>query len=373
MKFTIEKTSLLKSLSHVQNIVEKKGTVAILSNILIDANDAKLIIKATDLDIEATEKVEANITEKGAITVSAHLLYDIVRKLPEGSQVEFVYPDSQGRMSIKSGKTKEFNLSCLPVEDFPTMSDDGLPSIFSLSVADLKTVIDRTHFAVSTEETRYYLNGIYLHSVTQNGSQVLRAAATDGHRLARVEFPAPANIKEINGIIIPRKTVLEIRKLLEEAEGSSIDISFSDTKIRFALDNIVLSSKLIDGTYPDYEKVIPTDNDKVLEVEVEDLKNAVDCVSIFSERTKGIKISVASGKITASASTPDAGTATDTVSASYEGDAMEIGFNFRYVLDVLQVIKGDTVRIIMKDGASPALLSDPADNSSLYVIMPMRV
>jgi DNA polymerase-3 subunit beta len=371
MKFTIERSQLLKSLGHVQSVVEKRNTIPVLSNVLLEADNGQLTLKATDMDLEITETLEAEIGEAGITTAPAHMLYDIARKLPDGAQVDLVYPDENGHLSISAGRSK-FSLACIDADDFPAMSEDALPCNFSISPADLKSMIDRTKFAVSTEETRYYLNGIYMHAHSSEGVDVLRAAATDGHRLARVEIPLPAGAKVMSGVIIPRKTIGEIRKLIEEVEGE-ISISVSETKIKFSFDGVILTSKLIDGTYPDYERVVPSDNDKLLEIDVLEFKAAVDRVSVVSERSRGVKAALTAGKVTISASVPEAGSGVEEVEASYEAEDLEVGFNFRYLLDILQEIKGDTVQFSMKDGASPTVVQDIADKSALYVLMPMRV
>ncbi|MCP4395110.1 MAG: DNA polymerase III subunit beta [Alphaproteobacteria bacterium] len=369
MKITIERADLLKSLNHVQSIVEKRNTIPILSNVRLDADDKGLSFKATDMDIEITETVNAEIEEKGSLTTSAHMLYDIVRKLPDGSQVKLHFADDM--LSLSAGRSR-FSLSCLPVEDFPVISDGKLPTNFSITAADLRGLIDRTKFAISTEETRYYLNGIYLHTNESNDVEVMRAAATDGHRLACVEMPVPEGAKDMPGIIIPRKVVNELRKLIDET-GMDVDISLSDSKIRFTFDDIVLTSRLIDGTYPDYERVIPTDNDKKMEINAKLLANAVDRVSVVSEKSKGIKIAISKGKINISASSIESGSAEEELDAQYDSDDIEIGFNSRYMLDIMHQIEGDTVSFTMSDSASPTIVHDISDEGAIYVLMPMRV
>ncbi len=371
MKFTIERANLLKTLNHVQSVVEKRNTIPVLSNVKIEASASSLSFKATDMDIEITENVEVQGATAGVTTAPAHTLYDIVRKLPDGSQVEVEYPSETGQMVVSSGRSK-FTLACLPVEDFPVMTGDDMPYNFKISSEDLKSIIDRTKFAVSTEETRYYLNGIYVHAAEDDGVKVLRAAATDGHRLACVEVPLPAGAESIPGIIVPRKTIAEIRKLADEVSGE-IEVSLSANKIRFSFEGIVLTSKLIDGTYPNYEKVIPKDNDKILEIDVKELISAVERVSIIAERSRGIKVTMQAGGMVLSSSSPEAGSAVEEVEASYESDSMEIGFNYRYLLDILQEVKGDTARFCMADSSAPAVISDISDTSALYVLMPMRV
>src|ERR687893_2033152 len=252
MKATIERATLLKSLSHVQSVVERRNTIPILSNVLIEAReDGSIRLMATDLDLQVDESVPANVSQPGATTVSAHTLFDIVRKLPEGSQVEI--SAAEGKMQIAAGRSR-FNLSTLPRADFPVIAEGELPTRFELPAATLRQVIDKTKFAISTEETRYYLNGIFLH-VSDEAQPVLKAAATDGHRLARVTVPRPAGAEGMPDVIVPRKCVAELRKLLDEVDGT-VQVSLSETKVRFGLGSAILTSKLIDGTFPDYSRVI---------------------------------------------------------------------------------------------------------------------
>jgi DNA polymerase-3 subunit beta len=371
MKITIERALLLKSLAHVQSIVEKRNTIPVLSNVRIEAFDNIISLKATDMDMEITETIDANILEEGSITAPAHMLYDIARKLDDGSDVELTYPDSKGQLTIAAGRSR-FSLSTIPAEDFPVISGDELPNNFSIPAKDLKSLIDRTKFAVSTEETRYYLNGIYIHAKMEGEIGVLRAAATDGHRLGCVETPLPKGAENIEGVIIPRKTISEIRKLIDTVDDE-IFISLSNNKIRFAFNGVILTSKLIDGTYPDYERVIPRNNDKILEINVKELSAAVDRVSVIAERTRAIKISTSSNKINISTSSADAGSAFEELEAKYDAEPLEIGYNFRYLLDILNEVKGDTVKLTLADGASPTLINDAADSGAVYVLMPMRV
>src|ERR1044071_5406794 len=240
MKATIERATLLKSLGHVQSVVERRNTIPILSNVLIEArDDGSIRLMATDLDLQVDESVPANVSQGGATTVSAHTLFDIVRKLPEGSQVELTA--AEGKMQVNAGRAR-FNLSTLPRDDFPVIAEGELPTRFELPAATLRQIVDKTRFAISSEETRYYLNGIYLH-VSDEAQPVLKAAATDGHRLARVTVPRPDGAHGMPGVIIPRKCVAELRKLLDEVDGS-VEITLSPTKIRFGLGSAVLTSKL---------------------------------------------------------------------------------------------------------------------------------
>lgn len=372
MKLTIERSVLMKSLGHVQSVVERRNTIPILSNVKLEAREGSLGLNATDMDLDIVEKIDAEVQQPGATTAPAHTFFEIVRKLPDGAQVEVSYDPEGGQMTLRSGRSR-FSLSCLPVEDFPAMAGGDYGHSFGIAAADLRALIDRTKFAISTEETRYYLNGIYLHATQSEGVDVLRAVATDGHRLARVEIPLPQGAAGMPGVIVPRKTVLELRKLIEET-GMDVTVSLSDSKIRFAFDDAVLTSKLIDGTFPDYERVIPADNDKIMEVEKKLFADAVDRVSAIStEKSRAIKVAVDKGTVTLSASSPEAGSAEEEVEAHYDSSGMEIGFNSRYLLEIMGQIEGDAARFAMADAASPTVIRETADGSAIYVLMPMRV
>ena len=370
MKATIERATLLKGLSHVQSVVERRNTIPILSNVLIEAAEGSLKLMATDLDLQINESVPADIEQAGAITVSAHTLFDIARKLPEGSQVQL--SAAEGRMTIVAGRAR-FQLATLPRDDFPIIAEGELPTSFELPAETLKQIIDKTRFAISTEETRYYLNGIFLH-VSDDGSQpVLKAAATDGHRLARVTMPRPDGAEGMPDVIVPRKCVAELRKLLDEIDGS-VGVSLSNTKIRFDLGQALLTSKLIDGTFPDYSRVIPTGNDKILKIDPRSFEEGVDRVStIATEKTRAVKMALDRDKITLSVTSPENGTAAEEVPGDYAAAPFEIGFNSRYLLDILGQVEGDTVEVHLADAAAPTLIRENDKAPALYVIMPMRV
>ena len=371
MKFSIERAALLRSLNHVQSAVEKRNTIPILSNVMMKVEDGILALCTTDMDMEISESVAAQVKEPGATTAPAGTLFDIVKKLPDDSTVEIVLDDSGNQMSVKAGRSN-FKLSCLPVADFPELSSGEMPTNFSIPANDLRALIDRTKFAMSTEETRYYLNGIYIHAADKEGVKVLRAVATDGHRLARFEMPLPAGAEEMPGVILPRKAVAELRKLVDEA-GDSIEIGLSDSKVRCTFDHIVLTSKLIDGTFPDYQRVIPQGNDKVVEVNPKAFSYAIDRVSTISDgKSRAIKITFEGKTMTLSANSPEAGSATEDLEVN-GNDNMEIGFNARYLMDITSQIEGDGCRLTLADAASPTIIEDIGDSSSLYVLMPLRV
>ena len=371
MKFSIDRAALLRSLNHVQSAVEKRNTIPILSNVLMKADDGVLSLSTTDMDMEINESVAAQVKASGSTTAPAGTLFDIVKKLPDDSEVEVSLDDAGNQMTVKAGRSN-FKLSCLPVADFPELSQGEMPTSFSVPANDLRALIDRTKFAMSTEETRYYLNGIYIHAAEQEGVKVLRAVATDGHRLARFEMPLPAGAENMPGVILPRKAVAELRKLVEEA-GDSIQIGLSESKIRFNFDHIVLTSKLIDGTFPDYQRVIPQGNDKVVEVNPKSFSSAIDRVSTISDgKSRAVKITFEGKTMTLSANSPEAGSATEDLEVN-GNDNMEIGFNARYLMDITSQIEGDGCRLTLADAASPTIIEDTGDASSLYVLMPLRV
>lgn len=372
MKLTIERAALLRALGHVQSVVERRNTIPILSNVLLRAEGSKLALSATDMDIEMVSALAAQGAKPGATTVPAHTLYDIIRKLREGAQIELETTGEKGLMTLRSGRST-FTLSCLPPEDYPLMAGGELAHNFLLSAADLKRLIDRTRFAISTEETRYYLNGIYLHAAKSDKVNMLRAVATDGHRLARMEIPLPEGASGMPGVIVPRKTVTELRKLLDEMD-QDVSVALSDTKIRFTFADTVLTSKLIDGTFPDYDRVIPVSNDRILEVDCKLFAEAVDRVSTIStEKSRAVKLAIERGSLTLSATSPENGTAIEELEVRYNAQPLEIGFNSRYLLDITEQIEGEGARFAMADAASPTVVRDSADDSALYVLMPMRV
>lgn len=376
MKFKADRVTLLKALAHIQSVAEKRNTIPILANARLEVSRGKLSLTATDMEIAVVEEVPAATTRDGATTAPAATLYEIVRKLPDGVEVELDLNAENGQLRLRAGKYAT-NLVTLPVEDFPSMTAGQLPHRFKLAARTLRELIDRTRFAISTEETRYYLNGIYLHTTAAGAGAEpkLRAVATDGHRLARVELEAPSGAAGMPGVIIPRKTVGELRKLIEEDSGE-IEIGLSDTRVQFRCGPVTLTSKLIDGTFPEYERVIPKDNDKVLRVGRADFADAVARVAaISSERSRPIKMSLAHDLLTLSAASPDQGTASEELDADrvkYTSSPLEIGFQARYLNDITDQI-GDEVEFHFSDGSAPTVVRDAKDNSALYVLMPMRV
>ncbi len=372
MKVTLERGALLKALGHVHRIVERRNTIPILSNVLLQANGRALRLRATDLDIEVTESVAADVAQAGATTLPAHTFYDIIRKLPDGAQVSLETTGESGQLLMRSGRSR-FHLQSLPESDFPDLAAGELTHKFTLAATDLKKLIEKTQFAISMEETRYYLNGIFLHTTEIDGHTMLRAVATDGHRLARVEIPAPAGSSGMPGVIVPRKTVQEVQKLVEDLDAE-VSVELSTSKARFAVGELVLTTKLIDGTFPDYARVIPTGNEKRLIVDCSPFRDAVDRVStISSERGRAVKLSLADGKLTLSVTNPDSGSAVEELEVDYDATPLDIGFNARYLLDITQELDSDTALFKLADAGSPTIIQDRDGAAALYVLMPMRV
>jgi DNA polymerase III subunit beta len=374
MKFSIDKSALLSALQHVHSVVERRNTIPILANVLVEAKEDGVYLTATDMDIAVIEKVgldNSEVMQLGTITTSAQMLYDIVRKLPENIKVELL-SEKNDRLGIKASSSS-FALNCLPAEDFPSISQEDFKYSFDIDSSDLIRLIDKTSFAMSLEETRYYLNGIYLHTLKEAENKKLRTVSTDGHRLSRVDMNMPEGANEAPGVIIPRKTIMEIRKLLED-HTDKINLSLSDTKIKLSFSNVILTSKLLDGTFPDYTRVIPEQNDKTITISNQLLSEAVDRVSTVStDKTRAIKVNITKDNLVVSATNPDKGSASESLAVKYDGEEVEIGFNSKYVLDVARQIKGNEIIIKLSDSVSPTLVYDKDDKDVLFVLMPMRV
>jgi len=371
MRLTIERAALLKALNHVQSVVERRNTIPILSNVLMAAQGDTLKLTATDLDIEISEQAPAQVERGGHTTAPANYLYDFVRKLPDGAAVKFDVSGDDPRLFISAGKAR-LHLPILPANDFPSMPSDGFETKFEVEPTELARLIDKTRFAISTEETRYYLNGIFFHTVDNEGAK-LRAVATDGHRLALADSEAPKGAQGMPGVIVPRKTINELKRLLDDA-SDLVEVSVSPQKIRFALADAVLTSKLIDGSFPEYARVIPKGNAKKLKVDNKAFAEAVDRVATVSaERSRSVRLALEKDKLTLTVNNPDAGVATEELPADYRDEAMEIGFNARYLLDVAGQIEGEEALLELADSGSPTLVRDEADGQALYVLMPLRV
>lgn len=372
MKFTVEKNSLKKMLAFVTNVVENRNTIPILANVSLRATDGKLFLKATDLDIEISGVIDAETDGVCETTVPARVLSGIVGKL-SGSSVAFALEPDGSRISIKAGASR-FQLSCLPADDYPNLSVGIMPCKFELPQLEMAKLLEKTRFAISTDETRYYLNGVYLHAQDTPNGLCLRAVATDGHRLALMDVMAPDGVANMPGIILPRKAVHELGKLLSDQNGM-VAVELSVGKIRFTVGNVVFTSKLIDGTFPDYMRVIPQNNDKTVIVPKAEFGAAIDRVAVLAATTKsrGVKIQAENGCVTISVDNGDAGSAMEKLDAEYQGAPMEAGFNSGYLLEIVGALGGDFAQLRMLDSAAPMVIQTSEDSPELYVLMPMRV
>ena len=375
MEFKINSTDLLKALSHIHGIVEVRHTLPILSNIILEAKDDKLILSSTNLDIYCSDKIKAEVLQSGEVSVSAVTFFEIIKRLPSGSEVLMIMEEGENEIRLTCGRSK-FNLSTLKTDDFPIISDSDLSTNFVLSADELIRIIDKTKFAVSNEETRYYLNGIFLHKAERNSIQFLRAVATDGHRLAQYDIPLPQGAEDITGIIIPKKTIYELRKVLDDANGD-VSVSLNENKIKFSFNDLKVVSKVIDGTFPDYTKVIPQKNDKNFKTNNSDLKNAIDRVSAVAaneeSKSKAIKFCIENNALSLSVESQSKGSANEMIDVNYSGDKVDIGFNSKYIIDICNEVDGDEISISLSDSISPAIILDKTDENLFFVLMPMRI
>jgi DNA polymerase-3 subunit beta len=372
MKISIERATLLKAVGQAQSVVERRNTIPILANVLIEAEGNTVSFRATDLDIEVVDKAPAQVERAGATTVSAVMLHEIVRKLPDGALVQLTDDGAAGRITVQAGRSM-FSLATLPKEDFPVMASSEYASNFSAPAPVLRRLFDKSKFAISTEETRYYLNGVYMHVAQGEGGPVLRCVATDGHRLARIDAALPEGAANMPGVIVPRKTVGELRKLLED-DDAKIAVSVSETKVRFATPAITLTSKVIDGTFPDYSRVIPIGNTRRLEVDAAEFAKAVDRVAtVSSERSRAVKLQLEEDRLILSVNAPDAGAAEEELAVAYGDERLEIGFNAKYLLEIASQVDRENAVFLFNSSGDPTLMREGNDTSAVYVVMPMRV
>ncbi|MFO1142447.1 MAG: DNA polymerase III subunit beta [Amaricoccus sp.] len=372
MKLSMERSALLRAMSRAQSVVERRNTIPILSNVLIEADGERVSFRATDLDIEVIDRAPAMISRAGATTVAAHTLHEIARKLPDGSMVELSDDGVAGRLEVRAGRS-HFSLATLPREDFPMMASAEYQTNFACPAPVLRRLFDKAKFAISTEETRYYLNGVYMHAAKGLDGPVLRCVATDGHRLARIDAPLPEGADGLPGVIVPRKTVGELRKLLDD-DDASIAVSVSETKVRFATPEVTLTSKVIDGTFPDYARVIPTANAKRLEVDAAEFAQAVDRVAtVSSERSRAVKMALEEDRLVLSVNAPDSGAADEELAVAYGDERLEIGFNARYLLEIAGQVDRENAVFLFNSAGDPTLMREGNDESAVYVVMPMRV
>ena len=372
MKLSIERAILVKAVNQAQSVVERRNTIPILANVLIEATADGVSFRATDLDTEVVDKAQAMVERPGATTVSAQMLNEIARKLPDGALVQISSDDANGRLVVQAGKST-FSLATLPREDFPVMASTEYSANFAARAADLRRLFDKAKFAISNEETRYYLNGVYMHVAQTENGPALRCVATDGHRLARIDAALPSGAQDMPGVIVPRKTVAELRKLLDDDEAS-IAVSVSETKVRFATPTLTLTSKVIDGTFPDYSRVIPTGNTRELKVDAADFAKAVDRVAtVSSERSRAVKLSLDQDRLILSVNAPDAGAAEEELIVAYADEPLEIGFNAKYLQEIASQVDRDNAVFLFNGSGDPTLMREGSDTTAVYVVMPMRV
>ncbi|MDD9718172.1 DNA polymerase III subunit beta [Dinoroseobacter sp. PD6] len=372
MKISIERATLLRAVSQAQSVVERRNTIPILANVLIEAEGDSVSFRATDLDIEVVDRVTAQVERAGATTVPAVTLHEIVRKLPDGALVALTHDTAKGRLEVSAGRSN-FSLATLPREDFPVMTTTEYTCNFAAPAPVLRRLFDKSKFAISTEETRYYLNGVYMHVADGENGRSLRCVATDGHRLARIDADLPYAAEGMPGVIVPRKTVGELRKLLEDDEAQ-IAVSVSETKIRFATPEITLTSKVIDGTFPDYTRVIPVSNSRKLEVDASEFAKAVDRVAtVSSERSRAVKLALDEDRLILSVNAPDSGAAEEELAVAYGDERLEIGFNAKYLLEIASQVDRENAVFLFNSAADPTMMREGSDSSAIYVVMPMRV
>lgn len=372
MKVLVERSLFLSALSHVQNVVEKRNITPILANVLLETKKEALRLTTTDLDLVVHESIAAKIEEEGSTTVNVQTLYDIVRKLPDGSSIELKWQKEKNTLVLKCGPSK-FNLPTLPAEEFTILKASDLPHKFTVNTEEIRHLINQTRFAMAPEDARYYLNGIYLHTLTTEKGSFLRAVATDGLRLALAEIREPEGTNGMPGIIVPRKAVTELSRLIDGVAGQ-VSVSLSLTQISFELPHTILVSRLIDGTFPNYEEVIPYNNSHELMVKRGELTGAVDRVAlVLPERTKGIKFILERHKLTLSAVSPEMGSALEEIQVEYSGPRIETGFNARYLLDALTELESENVSLTFEDETAPTIIRGADEEDLLFVLMPMRI
>lgn len=372
MNFTIEKETFLKGLGRIQGIVEKRNTIPVLANVLLEGDDGELHITATDLEVGMRSSYPANITKPGKITVSAKKLHEIIKELPD-REITFSAKENCW-IEVKCGKA-HFNIVGLAADEFPSFPQSSRDGGVILSSALCKEVIEKTFFAMSQDEGKYNLNGIYLRAFDDKGETRLRLVATDGHRLSLIDKTITGNVPEElkRGLILPRKGVLELKRLAEEGEAD-LTLSFHDNNAVVRKGQTVVVMRLVDGDFPDYERVIPKTNDQEALIAVDPFLHALRRMLILSsEKSRGVKMQIKPGLLEVSSSNPELGDAREELDLDYQGPEMTIGFNARYLLDILQVQDELRVRMIFKDQLSPGLLRPEKSEGFTAVVMPMRL
>ena len=371
MKFKIVRSNFFKTLSHLQGIVDKKNSLPILSNILIEAKGNKLTLSSTDMDISIIEQIDCNVIEDGSTTINSQILYDIVRKIDDNSEIEIISND--GKLLTLRADGSRFSLACLPKEDFPIIDQNNSGITIKINSKIIFKLIDKTKFAISNEETRYFLNGLYFNITKEQNQSIVTLVGTDGHRLAKFSHSIKENIDHVSGVIIPKKTIYELSKLLSE-KNQDVLISISSNKIVFTIGDIIFISKLIDGSFPDYKRVIPENNSNILKINRETLLSAVDRVStIANEKSPVIKFKLLQNVLNLNTINNESSTASEDLKVNYNGDDIEIGFNSKYIMDIVNNLEDEDISINLKDNSSPIIALENSNSNLVYVLMPMRV
>ena len=370
MQFVVKRDTLLKSLNFVQGIVEKKNTLPILSNVLFQLKDNKLFIVATDLDIIFYDEIsDIQTIKEGSTTTSAAILFDILRKISSNSELKFELK-SENKLSLKSDKA-DFNLLCLPTDNFPTFSDEFEGKEILVDSNKFLKLLNKTKISISNDDTRHYLNGVYLHITEGHGRNFLTGVATDSHRLSSSSLEIENS--DFNSLILPRKTVFQLCSLLSET-NEKLSMQTSDNKIKFTVGKIKLISKVIDGKFPDYKKVVPTSNDKTLVVSSRDFINSIERVaSVSLDRKEGVKLSINKDNVQLSVNSANSGDGNEKINAEFSSGNLNISFNSKYLIDIASEIIDKNLKINLKDSVSPVLIEDNSDKNSYYVIMPMKI
>ena len=371
MHFVVKRDTLLKSLNFVQGVVEKKNTLPILSNVLIQLKEKKLSIIATDLDIIFYDEIkDVKVINEGSTTTSAAILYDILRKISSNAELNFDLK-SENKLSLKVDNS-DFNLLCLPTDNFPTFPDQFSEDEVKIDNKKFLRLLNKTRISISNDDTRHYLNGVYLHVTEAEGRNFLTGVATDSHRLSSSSLEVQENL-QFSSLILPRKTVFQLCSLLSDT-SETLSIQTSENKIKFLLGNIKLVSKVIDGKFPDYKKVVPTKNDKQLIVSTKDFISSIERVaSVSLDRKEGVKLTINKNNVQLSVNSANSGEGNEKIKAEFNSDNLNISFNSKYLVDIASEIESENLKINLKDSVSPVLIEDASDTNSYYVIMPMKI
>jgi DNA polymerase-3 subunit beta len=371
MQFVIKRDSLLKSLTLVQGIIEKKNTLPILSNVMLNVKDGKLSIIATDLDLVFYDELsEIQIIKEGATTTSATILYDILRKISGNSDIKFDLK-SENKLNLVTDNS-DFNLLCLPIDNFPNFADDFETDEISFNRSKLLSLLNKTKISISNDDTRHYLNGIYLHLTESQNRTYLTGVATDSHRLSSSSIEIDKG-KDFHSIILPKKTVFQVCNLLVDTNDKVL-IQTSESKIQFKIGKVKLTSKVIDGKFPDYKKVVPIDNDKTLTVVSSDFVQAIErVITVSLDKKEGVKLNIEKDSIKFSVNSTNSGEGKEVIKSNFTGEEMIVSFNSKYLTDIASEVEDKNLKINLKDPISPVLIEDMADKNSYYVVMPMKI